>query len=141
MALINPYLNFMGNTEEAFNFYQSVLGGELFIQRFKDTPHGENMSAEDKEKIMHVSLPIGGNTLMGTDCLESMGQTLTMGNNFSITICPDSIADTHRIFNALAAGGKIDMRLENTFWATLFGMLTDKFGIQWMVNYQENPSK
>jgi PhnB protein len=139
MAMINPYLNFMGNTEEAFNFYQSVLGGELFIQRFKDTPHGENMSAEDKEKIMHVSLPIGANTLMGTDCLESMGQTLTFGNNFSLTICPDSIADTHRVFTALGEGGKVQMPLENQFWGALFGMLVDKFGVQWMINYQENP--
>jgi PhnB protein len=139
MAKINPYLNFLGNTEEAFNFYKSVFGGEfLTLQRFKDTPHGDTMSAEDKERIMHVALPIGQNMLMGTDVLESLGQTLTFGTNSSIAIAPESMEEAQAIFNALAAGAKVEMPLEKMFWGAWFGMLTDKFGVQWMVNYDEN---
>ena len=141
MALkINPYLNFEGNTEEAFKFYQSVFGGEFTtLQRFKDTPHGDNMSPEEKEMIMHVALPLSNeSTLMGTDTLKSMGQQLIVGNNFSLTVSPDTKEEADRIFNALAAGGNITMPLEKAFWGAYFGMLTDKFGIQWMVNYEEN---
>lgn len=136
MAKLNPYLNFKGKTEEAFNFYKSVLGGEfLMLQRFKDTPHGDKMSAEDRNKIMHVALPVGENILMGTDSLESMGQQLVAGNNFSLSIEADSESDANRLFNALSQGGKIEMPLEKTFWDAYFGMFTDKFGIQWMINY------
>lgn len=140
MATINPYLNFLGTTEEAFNFYKSVFGGEFSVlQRFKDTPHGDNMSAEDKEKIMHVSLSIGkGNTLMGTDVLESMGQKLNVGDNFSISINADSEAEAEQLFNALSPGANIVMPLEKAFWGAYFGMLTDQFGIQWMVNFDYN---
>ena len=88
MATINPYLNFPGNTEDAFNFYKSVFGGEFVtLQRFKDTPEAGRIPEKDKDKIMHVSLPIGkGNTLMGTDAVESMGHKLTVGNNIQISI-------------------------------------------------------
>ena len=143
MAAVNAYLNFLGNTEEAFNFYKSVLGGEfLTVQRFKDTPHGDQMPAGDREKIMHIALPIGPNTvLMATDCLESMGQTLTLGSNISLAIAPDSEEDATRIFNGLSAGGKVTMPLEKMFWGAYFGALTDKFGIQWMVNYELNQKK
>lgn len=142
MALINPYLNFMGKTEEAFNFYKSVLGGEFeMLQRFKDTPHGDQMSAEDRDKIMHVALPIGANLLMGTDCLESMGQKVTFGNNISITICPDSMDHAKHIFDGLSAGGKVEMPLEKQFWGAYFGYFFDKFGVQWMVNYQVDDIK
>lgn len=138
MAQINPYLNFMGKTEEAFNFYKSVFGGEfVMLQRFKDTPHGDSMSAEDKEKIMHVALPIGNSLLMATDALESMGQSLTFGNNFSIAIDPEDIDEATRIFNELAVGGQVIMPLEKKFWGAWFGMLVDKFGVQWMVNYDD----
>ncbi|MEO7767078.1 MAG: VOC family protein, partial [Ferruginibacter sp.] len=100
MAKVNPYLNFMGNTEEAFNFYKSVFGGGFtMLQRFKDTPHGENMSAEDKEKIMHIALPIGdGTILMGTDALESMDQKLNPGDNFSLAIAPESMEEADKFF-------------------------------------------
>lgn len=140
MATINPYLNFLGTTEEAFNFYKSVFGGEFSVlQRFKDVPHGDNMSAEDKEKIMHVSLSIGkGNTLMGTDVLESMGQKLNVGDNFSISINADSEAEAEQLFNALSPRANIVMPLEKAFWGAYFGMLTDQFGIQWMVNFDYN---
>ena len=136
MAKLNPYLNFNGKTEEAFNFYKSVLGGEfLMMQRFKDTPHGDTMSSEDRNKIMHVALPFGGNIIMGTDTLESMGQKLVEGNNFSMSIDADSEEEANRLFNALSEGGKVEMPLQKTFWDAYFGMFSDKFGIQWMINY------
>ncbi|MDB5004094.1 MAG: hypothetical protein JWQ34_2319 [Mucilaginibacter sp.] len=139
MAKINPYLNFLGNTEEAFNFYKSVFGGEFkALIHFKDTEHGEKMSAEDKEKTMHVALPIGDSLLMGTDALESMGHTLTTGNNFSIAIDPTDIAEANRIFDGLAVGGQVMAPLSKASWGAWFGMLVDKFGVQWMVNYDDS---
>lgn len=136
MASINPYLNFAGNTEDAFNFYKSVFGGEFMVlQRFKDVP-GMEIAEGDREKIMHVSLPIGnGNILMATDALESMGQSLTIGNNFSISISTASKDEATALFSALSESGKIEMPLQDTFWGAYFGMFTDKFGIQWMVNF------
>ncbi|WP_247234136.1 VOC family protein [Telluribacter sp. SYSU D00476] len=140
MATVNTYLNFTGNTEEAFNFYKSVFGGEfLALQRFKDTPEAGKLPPEDQDKIMHVALPIGaGNVLMATDALESMGHTLTVGNNFSISINTDSEAEADQLFNGLAEGGQVTVPLEKAFWNAYFGMVTDKFGIQWMVNYDYN---
>jgi len=140
MATINPYLNFQGNTEEAFNFYRSIFGGEFMnLTRFKDMPDSENVPAHEKEKIMHIALPIKGNVLMGTDALESMGQKLTVGDNISLTLLTESEDETRKLFDALSQGGKITMPLDKTFWGAYFGMLTDKFGIQWMVNYDYNP--
>ncbi len=135
---INPYLNFNGNTEEALNFYRSVFGGEFkALQRFKDTPEADRVPETEKNKIMHVALPIGdGNILMATDALESMGHKLTTGTNFSISISAGSEAEAEKYFNALSEGGKITMPLEKTFWGSYFGMLEDRFGIQWMVDYE-----
>ena len=143
MAAVNAYLNFQGNTEEAFTFYKSVFGGEFVtLQRFKDTPHGDKMSAADREKIMHVALPVGqGTMLMGTDTLESMGQSVTFGTNISLAVNPDSEADATQIFNGLSTGGKVTMPMEKAFWGAYFGMLTDRFGILWMVNYDLNQKK
>lgn len=145
MAAINPYLNFNGNTEEAFNFYKSVFGGDfLRLERFKDTPEGDKMSEQDKEKIMHISFPIGKqNLLMATDALESMGQKLVPGNNFYIAVSVESKEEAKKIFDGLAAGGKIEMPLADAFWGAYFGMLKDKFGIQWMVSYEyeQSPTK
>jgi PhnB protein len=137
MATINPYLNFSGNTEEAFNFYKSVFGGEFSaLQRFADVPGTEHISAEEKQKLMHVSLPIGkGNVLMGTDALESMGHKIATGTNFSLSLAVESEAEADTLFNALSTGGKVGVKLEKAFWGAYFGTLTDKFGIQWMVNY------
>jgi PhnB protein len=137
MAAINSYLNFMGNTEEAFNFYKSVFGGEFaMLQRFKDTPESDKLSAGDQNKLMHIALPIGNrNVLMGTDALESMGHTITFGNNFSLSISADSKEEAEKIFNGLAEGGDVEMPLQDTFWGAYFGMAADKFGIKWMVNY------
>lgn len=138
MATINTYLTFMGNTEEAFNFYKSVFGTEFVggIRRFGDMPDNDLMSKEDKQKVMHVGLPIGpGNFLMGTDALESKGQSLTFGNNYTISISPESKEEATNLFNGLSSGGTITSPLEDTFWGAYFGAFTDKFGVQWMVNY------
>lgn len=138
MPIINPYLNFQGNAEEAFLFYQSVFGGEFIggISRYKNMPDSDKMSPEDQEKIMHIGLPIGkNNVIMGTDSLESQGQVLKMGNNHFLSISTESKEEADRIFAGLSAGGQVTMPLENTFWGAYFGMFNDKFGIQWMVNY------
>jgi len=137
MAAVNPYLNFNGTTEEAFNFYRSVFGGEFItLQRFRDTPEAGSIREADRDKIMHVALSIGdGTILMGTDALESMGHPLTVGNNFYMSISANSEEEAQTFFYALSAGGKINMPLEKTFWGAYFGIFTDKFGIQWMINY------
>ena len=138
MATINTYLNFNGNTEEAFNFYKSVFGGEFTtLQRLKDTPDGDKIPAKEKEKIMHVALPIGGNVLMGTDVPESM-PPVKFGTNSSISIDAASEEEARNLFNGLSAGGKVEMPLEKMFWGAYFGFFIDKFGVQWMVNYSFN---
>jgi len=137
MKAVNPYLNFNGNTEEAFNFYKSVFGGEfLMLQRFKETPEADKIPAADREKLMHVALPVGkGNILMGTDATEMMGFKLIEGNNFSLALSTDSEEESDTIFNKLAEGGQVTMPLSKVFWGAYFGMLKDKFGIQWMISY------
>lgn len=127
-----------GKTEEAFNFYRSIFGGEFtMFKRFKDAPSGEKFPKAQHEKVMYVCLPIGsGTTLMGWDHLPSQGKHLA-GNNFRLSLSPSSREETDRIFAALAEGGKIESPLEDTFWDSYFGMLTDKFGIQWMLNYEK----
>lgn len=139
MATVNLYLNFNGNTEEAFAFYQSVFGAAFTaFQRFKDTPDGGNMPAQEGEKIMHVALPIGpGVALMGTDRPESMPK-VTFGTNFSISLDARSLAEATQLYRALSAGGQATMPLEKMFWGAHFGTLTDKFGVQWMVSYNES---
>ncbi|WP_406827245.1 VOC family protein [Pedobacter sp. KACC 23697] len=135
MATLNTYLNFNGNTEEAFNFYRSVFGGEfLVVQRYKDSPGCEGMPISDQEKLMHIALPVGGNILMGTDITSPMPQA-TFGTGISISVDAISEDEAKRLFDSLSAGGTVTMALEKTFWNALFGMTTDQFGIQWMVNY------
>jgi PhnB protein len=135
MITINPYLNFNGNTEEAFNFYKSVFGGEfLVIQRFKDTPEAGKIPLEDQSKLMHIALPIGkGNILMGTDAIESSGR-VTQGTSIHLSVTTESDSETKNIFTALSAGGKVTIPLDKMFWGAYFGMCTDKFGVQWMVS-------
>lgn len=137
MPTLNPYLNFKGNTEEAFNFYKSVFGGEfLAVQRFKDTPESERVPAHEKDKLMHIALPIGkDNMIMGTDALESMGHHLHIGDNISLSLDVESEAEADQLFEKLSAGGKVSMPMEKAFWGDYFGMCTDKFGIQWMISY------
>lgn len=141
MKAINPYLNFQGNTEEAFNFYKSVFGGEfLTLMRFKDTPGCENMPAGEQDKIMHIALPIGnGNVLMATDAVSSMGQNLVFGNNFSLSLHADTKEEADKLYAGLSEGGNATMPMRQEFWGDYFGMLTDKFGMQWMISFNPNP--
>lgn len=141
MARVSTYLNFSNNTEQAFIFYKSVFGGEFGgrgIQRFGDIPPAEGqppLSDSDKKLILHIELPIlGGHILMGTDAPESMGFKVNFGNNQYICLEPDSRKETKRIFDALSAGGKVTMELQDMFWGAYYGSCTDKFGVQWMVN-------
>lgn len=139
MLVINPYLNFAGNTEEAFNFYKSVFGGEFsMLQRFDGVPGCDGMPVTEKEKIMHVALPVKGNTLMATDVLESMGQHLVVGTNFSLSIHAESKEEADDLYAKLSAGGAVTMPMQNMFWGSYYGMLTDKFGIQWMISFDGN---
>jgi len=138
MKSINPYLNFAGNTEEAFNFYKKVFGGEFLggIYRFKDVPEADKMPPSEKEKIMHVALPMGSsNMIMATDALESMGQKLTFGNNFYISIDAESKIEADQLFKGLSEGGKAETPMKDEFWGAYFGMITDKFGVQWMISF------
>ncbi|MBI5890068.1 MAG: VOC family protein [Nitrosomonadales bacterium] len=140
MAKVSIYLNFPRTTEAAFNFYKSVFGTEFStpIGRFRDMPPqpGQpSLPAADLDLVMHVALPIlGGFELMGTDAPESLGFKVNMGNNTYINLQPDSRAETKRLFDALAAGGKIEMPLQDMFWGAYYGSLTDKFGVRWMFN-------
>lgn len=138
MASANIYLTFNGNCEEAFNFYKSVFGGEFaYIGRFKEMPAGEQpMPAEDAEKLMHVSLPLGnGTVLMGSDTGSEWAAHFKQGNNFSISVNTSSKEEADKLFNGLAAGGQVTMPLAKTFWSEYFGMCADKFGINWMVAF------
>ncbi|MCE7040159.1 VOC family protein [Dyadobacter sp. CY312] len=132
---INTYLNFNGTAEAAFNFYQSIFGGEISIQKMGNAPGSENFSESEKNLAMHVSLPIGNDILMASDCVESMGHKLIPGNYSYISLSPDSREEADRIFNALADGGEIEMPMDDMFWGDYFGSLKDKFGILWMINY------
>jgi PhnB protein len=136
MLSINPYLNFPGTTEQAFDFYKSAFGGEFTVmQRFGDMPGKEKLPAELHSKIMHVALPIGNDVLMASDSVPGMGPPYSAGTNVTISINAESEEEAHRIFTALSSGGQVTMPLEKTFWNAYFGMLTDKFGIQWMINH------
>lgn len=143
MATVSTYLNFVRNTEEAFNFYRSVFGGEFTggVMRFRDIPPAEGMpeiSESDKNLVMHVALPIlGGHKLMGTDAPESMGFRVNPGNNVYITLEPDSRKDTKRLFDALSSGGKVEQELQDMFWGDYYGSCKDKFGVQWMFSCSE----
>jgi len=138
MTKLNTYLNFAGKTEEAFNLYKSVFGGDFnSLVRFKDMPmEGFEIPEADQDKIMHVGLPIGDdNLLMGTDTLESLGQKLVQGNNVYISVQPDTKEEADRIFNALSEGAKVEMMMADQPWGDYYGSLRDKFGTGWMVNY------
>ncbi len=140
MVSINTYLNFNGNCEEAFNFYKSVFGGEFtYMGRFGEMPESEEYKVPevDKNKIMHVGLSIGSSILMGSDTGAEWAPSFVQGNNFSISINANNKQEVNKLFNALAKGGKITMPLNDTFWGDYFGMLTDGFGINWMVSYNE----
>ena len=120
---VNPYLNFDGQAEEAFNFYKSVFGGEFTgNMKMKEAPGTEKLTEDEKNRIMHISLPIGnGNLLMGSDIIPSMGHKLVKGNNNYISLHPDSRAEADRLFNGLSAGGEIEMPMADQFWGDYFG--------------------
>ena len=138
MRTINPYLTFDGKCEEAFALYKSVFGGEFeSFSRFSDMPEDPNfpVSEEMKNLVMHVSLPISAESvLMGSDSGDAKRNPINQGNNFSISVQSDNREETERIFNELSKGGNIRMPLADTFWGAYFGMCTDKYGINWMVN-------
>lgn len=138
MARFNPYLNFNGNTEEVFNFYKSVFGGEFaMLMRFRDVPGNENMPADVLDKIMHIALPIGnGNMLMASDSLESLGQKLVQGNNHYFMLGVDSKEEADNLFAKLSVNGTVEMELQDTFWGDYYGSFSDQFGIQWMIDYE-----
>lgn len=134
---VNPYLNFDGQAEEAFNFYKSVFGGEFSgIMKMKEAPGTENLPEDEQNRIMHISLPVGKDTvLMASDIFPSMGQKLVIGNNNYISLHPRSREEADRLFNGLSAGGRIEMPMEDQFWGDYYGSFIDKFGTGWMVNY------
>lgn len=132
---LSPYLTFNGNCGEAFDFYRSVFGGDFTVrQTFGDGPPEMGVSDAEKGRVMHVSLPIGDNVLMGSDTAGDHGPPYSQGNNFSISYAPATKADADRIFAKLKEGGAETMPLQDTFWNAYFGMCTDKFGVQWMIN-------
>lgn len=136
---VQPYLNFDGQTEAAFKFYQSVFGGEFLTKmKMKEGSGGGKLQPGEEDRIMHISLPIGGDViLMGSDILPSAGHKLQMGNNLYISLHPDSKEEADSLFNGLSEGGKIEMPMEDQFWGDYFGSFVDKFGVHWMVNYDK----
>ncbi len=137
MAQINPHINFNGNAEEAFTFYKSVFGGEFaMIMRLKDLSGPEFPVAEnDANKIMHIALPIGKNVLMGNDIPEAMGRVNENENRSKISISAESKEEADKLFNGLSAGGEIEMPIADSPWGSYFGMFRDKYGIEWMVDF------
>lgn len=142
---IQPYLTFNGCCEEAFNFYKSVFGGDFaYISRFSDMPPQKGVSFPESfaNKIMHVSLPISGQfMLFGSDAGGGCGPEIIVGNNISLSLQIETKEEADKIFSALSKGGTITMPLEVTFWNAYFGMFTDKFGINWMINVDLNTEK
>ncbi len=135
MKAVNITLLFNGQTEEAFNFYKSVFGGEFtHLQRMKDIPNAPGLSAEEAEKILHMGIRVAGTQLSGMDMPSSRG-TANIGNNFMLVIDTNSEEETIKLFDALSVGGQVMMPPGNQFWAAFFAMFTDKFGIQWQLSY------
>ena len=143
MASVSIYLNFQGNTEEAFEFYKSVFGTEYSspIMYMRDVPAGPGMPPlpeNEQGAVMHVALPIlGGTQIMGTDMLESMGHHVKIGNNTTINLEPDSREETDRLYSLLSEGSTQNMPMQDQFWGAYWGVCLDKFGIRWMFNYTE----
>ena len=137
MAIINPHINFNGNAEEAFHFYRSVFGGEFAkIMRFKDLSSPEfPVTEKEANKIMHIALPIGKSVLMANDVPEMLGRTNENENRSKIVISAESKEEADRLFNGLSAGGQIEMPIADSPWGSYFGMFRDKYGIEWMVDY------
>lgn len=136
----HPYLNFKGNAEEAFTFYRSVFGGEFtMLLRFRDFG-GDTMGIPESEqdRIAHMTLPVGDSLLMASDVVGSQDDSFSVGNNIYISLTADSAEEAERVFNGLAAGGRVEMPLQQTEWAEKYGICVDRFGIQWMMGYTGN---
>lgn len=139
MPTLTPYLNFDGNTEEAFNFYRSVFGGDFMgegFMRFGGMPDSDQLPEEIKNRVMHVTLPVGDSLLMASDTMPGYGGEFVVGNNSSIMISPESREEADRLFDALSEGGKAEMPMQDMFWGAYFGSFTDKYGVSWMIHYQ-----
>lgn len=143
MALINPHINFNGNAEEAFQFYRSVFGGDFSkIIRFKDLSSAEfQVPEKEADKVMHIALPIGENTLIGNDVPEFMGRVNENENRSKISISTKSRDEADHLFQGLSAGGSIEVPMNDSPWGSYFGMLRDQFGIEWMVNFESTEIK
>lgn len=140
MALINVHLNYNGNAEEAFTFYKSVFGGEFSkITRLKDL-EGPDFPVEEKDadKIMHIALPIGNNTLMANDVPSFMGIVSENENRSKIAVSAQSREEADKLFNGLSAGGTVEMPIQDSPWGSYFGMFRDKYGIEWMIDFDAN---
>lgn len=141
MASVSIYLNFQGNTKEAFEFYKSVFGTEysspiMYVRDAPSNPAMPPLPENEKNAVMHVALPIlGGTQIMGTDMLESMGHHVKIGNNTTINLEPDSREETERLYKALSEGATNCMPLADQFWGAYWGVCLDRFGIRWMFNY------
>ncbi len=138
MAIINPHINFNGNAEEAFNFYKSVFGGEFAkVIRFKDLAGPEfPISEKEENKIMYIALPIGkGSMLMANDVPEILGKTNENENRSKISISAESKEEANKLFYGLSAGGQVEMPIADSPWGSYFGMFRDKYGIEWMVDF------
>ncbi len=133
---LNPYLFFDGRCEEAFKFYEKLLGGEIkAMMAYEGSPAAEQVPTEWRNKIMHATLQVGGEPLMGSDASP---QHYSKPKGFSVSVSPTKVTDAERIFNAFAEGGEVGMPLQQTFWAARFGVVTDRFGIPWMINCERD---
>jgi PhnB protein len=136
------YLHFDGQCEQAFKFYQSVFGGEFITaQRYKDMPGSDKMNAADQERMMHISLKLTSKTtLMGSDLPSGNDKNFTPGSNFHICLQADTEKEANKLFQVLSKDGKVEMPMNKTFWGAYFGMVADKFGVHWMINFQHSKS-
>ncbi len=145
MATVNPYITFLGNCEEAFNYYKTVFGGEFsIINRFSEMPPQEGMELpkEALNKIMHITLPIGNETLlMGSDTGGEWAAKTVVGNNITISITADTKEQADHFFSSLSEGGRVNMPMDLTFWGSYFGMCTDKFDVNWMISFGQAPEE
>ncbi len=138
MVTLNTYLSFNGNCREVFDFYRSVFGGDFsFIQTFRDAPPEFGVAEEEMDGVMHVSYSIGPAVLMGSDVPSQFGPPRIVGNNFSISVSPESREEADRIFRDLSHGGSVSFPMQDMFWGAYFGTFTDKFGINWQVNFHQ----
>lgn len=137
---LNPYLNFDGNAEEAFRFYQSVFGGELYIQKMTAAPGFENLTESERNRCMHIALPLASSqALMASDILPSMGHSLQTGNNNYISISTDSREEADRLFDGLSRNGAVEMPMTDMFWGDYYGSFKDQFGVCWMISHKSQP--